>query len=598
MRTQEARPTQRRGPFAGVDPGRRSRAAGFAVVLAAGCAGAIDRPPAPGAGSSAAHAVATAAPAPSPAEIVVAPAPLRRLTREEYNNAVRDLLGDTTRPADGFPPDEDAGGFESNSIAPVTDLLVERYMDAAHALATAAVRRIDALAPCPARPGPAGGFAPYAPDGRYPFRCHRRVGTAGRCAGEFVDTFGWLGFRRPLVDAERATLLGIYADKAKLSGYAEGIRLVVEAMLQSPQFLYRVEPVEDARAHPGATRAVTGYEMATRLSFFIWASTPDAGLLDDAGAGRLTTPDDVARAARRMVVDRRAIDGFRSFHRQWLGLGKLDTESKDPALFPAFTPELERSMVEETLRFTSEAVRAGGDGVAALLTSNRSFVDAKLSTLYGVPPPPGEGFSPVELPPRERAGVLTQASLLAVLAGPDQTSPVLRGQFVREKLLCDEVPPPPAGVALTPPRVDPKLTTKQRFAQHRENASCAGCHALMDPIGLGFEHYDAIGRWRAEEGPFPIDATGRVSSTEDVNVSFDGAVELAARLAASGQVRRCIATQWFRFALGRGERDDDQASIDGAYQAFARRLRRPRADRRDREERRVPPRGERRGGAP
>ncbi len=516
-------------------PRRRRLLTAFVALLATGCGGATLTPPPPSAEVSARVDALPDHPAPARA-IPVAPAPLRRLSREEYNNTVRDLLGDTTRPADAFPPDEDVGGFEGNSVAPVTPVLVERYADAAHALAAAAVRRLDVLAPC----------APTEPP--------------ERCAGDFIDAFGRRAFRRPLQGAERAALLGLYADKAKRSSHAEGARLVLEAMLQAPQFLYRVETAEGA---------LTGYEMATRLSFFVWASTPDARLLDDAAAGRLTAPADVAAAARRLLADARAIDGFRSFHRQWLGLGRLATASKDPALFPAFTPELSGAMVEETLRFTAEAVRAGGDVVTTLLTSNRSFVNAPLASLYGVAPP-GDGFAAVDLPPRERAGVLTQASVLAVLASADQTSPVLRGQFVRDKLLCDPIPPPPPGVSVAPPRVDPTLTTKQRFAQHRASPSCAGCHALMDPIGFAFEHYDGIGRWRATEGAFPIDATGQIRSTEDVNVSFDGAVELAARLAASKQVRRCLATQWFRFALGRGERDLDTPSIDAAYQAFAR----------------------------
>jgi hypothetical protein len=506
------------------------------ALVAVGCGGA----------KTAQVVAARSARTPAPVvEVAAARAPLRRLTRDEYNHAVRDLLGDASRPADAFPPDEDIGGFESNGVAPVTQLLVERYMDAAHAVAEAAAPRIDAIAPC--APGE----------------------LKQRCASKFIGTFGRLAFRRPLCDGERAALLALYTDKERRSDYAGGIELVVEAMLEAPQFLYRVELPEAASTRAGA-RPLDGYAIATRLSFFLWASTPDARLLDDAAAGELATRADVERAARRMLADRRAVDGLRSFHRQWLGLARLETEQKDAALFPAFTPELKDAMVEETLRFCADAVLAGGDTVKTLLTSNVTFVNAPLAKLYGVAPPSGGGFARVTLPARERAGVLTQASVMSALAAADQTSPVLRGKFVREQLLCDSVPPPPPDVSIARPKVDPRLTTKQRFAQHRADAACAGCHAMMDPIGFGFEHYDGIGAWRAAEGRFAIDASGEVTSTDDVNVAFDGAVELGARLAASKQVRRCLATQWLRYALGRSEQAEDAASLDGAYRAFER----------------------------
>jgi Protein of unknown function (DUF1592)/Protein of unknown function (DUF1588)/Protein of unknown function (DUF1595)/Protein of unknown function (DUF1587)/Protein of unknown function (DUF1585) len=520
--------------------GFRNRAVGLATLLAMSCGGASTGPTN--------HKQSAAPPQPqgqlpeAPGVVAVAPVPLRRLTREEYNHAVRDLLGDTTRPADAFPPDEALGGFESNNIAPVSALIVQRYVDAAEALAAAAAKRVNTLAPC------ATSKEPEA------------------CARDFIDEFGRLAYRRPLEDDERATLLSVFADKYKHSDYADGIRLVLEAILESPQFLYRVEPYDQERP---STRPLSGYEIATRLSFFIWTSTPDRELLDDAAAGKLSSPDDIRRAARRLMKDPRAADGIRSFHRQWLGLRELETVTKD-AYARKFTPELKAAMLEETLRFSANAVSAGGDTVKTLLTSHASFVDAKLAALYGVRPPKGSGFAPVDLPPEERAGLLTQASVMALLTSGDQTSPVLRGKFVREKFLCDPIAPPPPSVVTTPPKVDPELTTKERFARHRNDPSCAACHVLMDPIGFGFEHYDGIGAWRTVDGKFPVDAVGELSGVDGVNlVTFDGAIELGARLAASEQVRRCIVTQWFRYALGRGDRDEDRASMAEAYGAFA-----------------------------
>jgi hypothetical protein len=512
------------------------------ALLAAGCVAA--RAPRPAAKVVAAKVVA-AAPAQAvtaPAPVAAAPVPLRRLTNEEYDNTVRDLLGDATRPADGFPPDETVGGFENNTVSPVTQALVERYMDAAEGIATRAARRLETLAPCPTTPPPVA------------------------CGSSFIDAFGRLAFRRPLEDAERSALLAIYTGKAARSGHARAIQLVVAAILESPQFLYRLEPAVPAVA----TRPLTGYEIATRLSFFIWASTPDPALLDAAASGALRTPEGVARAARRLLADPRATDGIRSFHRQWLELRVLDTGSRDPVLYPAFTPELKAAMVEETLRFSAHAVLAGGDGVTTLLTSTKSFVDPALAKLYGIPAPRADGFTLVDLPPSQRAGLLTQASLMSVLAGAEETSPILRGKFVREKLLCEAIKPPPPDIDIRPPRFDPKLTKKQRFIQHRTDPSCSYCHDAMDPTGFGFEHYDAVGAWRTVDGAFPVDASGEVSGSADADGPFDGAVALATRLAASPQVRRCIATQWFRAAMGRVERPEDAPSRDAAYKAFAR----------------------------
>jgi hypothetical protein len=528
----ERHPRSTRSPRA---PGvRRDRASGFAVLLVAGCAAAST--PHPSVESSAPHTET------HPPAVVAAPVPLRRLTNEEYNNTVRDLLGDTSRPADAFPPDETAGGFESNTVSPVTEALVERYMEAAETLAAHAARRLDVLAPCPAAPPPEA------------------------CARAFIDAFGRLAYRRPLDDGDRADLYAIYAEKERRSGHARALQLVIAAILQSPRFLYRLEPAEGGTK----TRPLSGYELATRLAYFIWASAPDSELLDAAAAGKLQAPGDVERAARRLLLDPRARDGIRSFHRQWLDLRVLDTESKDPALYPAFTPELRAAMVEETLRFAAHAVLEGGDTVAALLTSRRSFVNAPLARLYGVPAPPGAGFALVDLPPDERSGLLTQASVMTVLAGAEEASPILRGKFVREKFLCEIIRPPPPDVDIRPPRFDPKKTKKERFAQHRTNPSCAFCHAKLDATGFGFEHYDAVGAWRTVDGAFPVDAAGMLSGTDDADGPFDGAVALAARLSASTEVRRCIATQWFRAALGRAERPEDTASREAAYQAFAR----------------------------
>ena len=529
-------------PFAPVPQVKPPRRLAFVatMMLGAGCSATPAQTLAPhrsNASTAYAHPVEPAA----PVAVNVAPVPLRRLTNEEYNNTVRDLLGDTSRPADAFPPDETIGGFENNTVAPITLDVVERTLATAEALAARVITHIDALAPCPQ------GNEPLA------------------CARGFIDAFGRRAYRRPIADDERTELLRIFADKEKQAGYAHAIALVLQAILVSPNFLYRPEPVD------GGTKArpLSGYEIATRLSYFLWASTPDETLLDAAAAGKLSTRQDVERAARRMLAAPQAVDGIRSFHRQWLELRMLTSASKSPVSYPAFTPELKDAMVEETLRFTTHAVLQGGDTVATLLTSKKSFVNAPLAKLYGVPAPNGSDFALVDLPPNQRSGLLTQAAVMSVLAGAEDTSPMLRGKFVREKLLCERIRPPPAGITILPPAFDARLTKKERFKQHRADASCAYCHDKLDPPGFAFEHYDAIGAFRSADGPLLIDATGDLEGTNDANGPFTDAIDLAKRLSASPQVRRCVATQWFRAALGRVERADDKRSLDALVQVFA-----------------------------
>jgi len=472
---------------------------------------------------------------------LVAAVPLRRLTNEEYNHTVRDLFAERGRPADAFPADEVDGGFESNAGSPVSQAGVEHYLHAAETVARSAAGNLGKTPACDAT-------------------------TTERCAERWIERLGRLTYRRPLPPGDRELLLSTYLKRAKSAGHAKAVRAVVQRMLQSPRFLYRLELPDDT----GRTvRPLDGFEVATRLSYFLWSSTPDEALLDDAAEGRLQTEADVERATRRMLLDPRAIDGVKNFFRQWLELRELGTLSKDISAFPLYTPSLKQAMVEETLLFGARAVFQGGDGVRELLTSKVTYVNRELAALYGVAYPVPAGFAIVRLPDAERSGVLTHASVMTVLTQSDETSPILRGKFVREKLFCQAVPPPPPGVAMQLPPPRAHQTKRQRFASHRSNQSCSGCHQMMEPLGFAFEHYDALGGWLALDRGAPVDAVGAVVGT-DVDGSVDGALELGARLAESEQVRRCMATQWFRAALGRGERPEDERSIDGAYAEFAR----------------------------
>ena len=470
------------------------------------------------------------------------PTPFRRLTRDEYDNTVRDLLGDETRPARDFPADETLGGFASG--ASVSLVQTEQYMSAAERLAATAVADLPALLPCD--PATAGEDA---------------------CARQFIEELGLRAWRRPLSAAELDGLVGLYGTTKELDGFAASIELVIAAILQSPFFLYRVEL---GGVHEGAGDVVqlTDYEMATRLSYLLWNTMPDDALFAAAARGELGDPDAIAAQARRMLLDTRAQAAARNFFRQWLGIVQLEEVGKDEALFPEWSPALARKMRTEAMTFVDHVMWEGDGRFETLLTGAFTFVDEELAAVYGIDGVTGTEMVRVDLDPSQRAGILTQPGVLAINSNANQTSPVYRGKFVREQILCQHLPDPPDDLMVVPPDPDPGLTTRERFDQHRVDPSCSGCHQLMDPIGFGFESYDAIGRWREMENDLAIDDSGEVVGTADADGAFNGAVELGHRLAGSAQARACFATQWYRYTVGRTETAADDCAIAEVYEAF------------------------------
>lgn len=466
-------------------------------------------------------------------------APLRRLTREQYDNSIRDLLGIDGQPSTALSSDEKLAAFFSNSVSPVTRLSIEQYSDAAEDVARAAVaQRLDALTGC------AGN-------------------QTAACAEQFMQSFGRRAFRRPLESVELARYRGLF-DTYQARGFGEGIRLVLQAMLQSANFVYHLEL---APAPAGEDVApLGGYEVASRLSYALWNTTPDAELLDAAAAGKLDSKAGITEQAQRLLKSDRARDALASFHVQWLGLDSLLDSAKDTALFPAWNDDLKRAMRDETVNFADFVVRKGDGRLQTLLSAPFTVASPDLLGLYGSSATPAADGT-VQLDPSQRAGLLTQAAFLSAHAHANQTSPVHRGLAVRKNLLCTELPDPPMDVDNTPPEPDPKATTRQRFAQHREDPSCAGCHSLLDPIGVGFESYDAIGRFRTTENGLPIDASGELTGTG--SGTFSGAVEMAQKLSVSPEVRSCLQKQWFRFSLGRFESAEDSCSLKALSEQFA-----------------------------
>jgi hypothetical protein len=279
----------------------------------------------------------------------------------------------------------------------------------------------------------------------------------------------------------------------------------------------------------------------------------------------------VAAKARTMLADPKARVAITDFYNQWIGTSRLDIMTKSTTLFPKYSDAVRDAMKQETPAFVEYVLWSGDHKLNTLLTSPAAFVSSALAPIYGVTT---SSTTPqmMTLPAAQnRAGILTQASFLAVQAHPDQTSPVLRGKFVRTKLMCQAVPPPPMDVDITPPMVTSAATARDRFSAHEmAGGSCAGCHQLMDPIGLAFEGFDAIGQYRTTENGATIDLSGRIvgSTGMALDGNFTGVKELATKLADSDQVRDCVATQWFRYSAGRTEEVPDGCSLTTLQDAF------------------------------
>ncbi|HWZ92170.1 MAG TPA: DUF1592 domain-containing protein, partial [Polyangiaceae bacterium] len=380
------------------------------------------------------------------------------------------------------------------------------------------------------------------------------------CARAFITSFGKRAFRRPVAAGEADDLMALYqtlrTDPDTAYDFRGALGVVVEAILQSPGFLYRWERGLAAPKADGGLVKFDDYEMASRLSYFIWNSMPDDELLAAADAGALSTPDQVAAQAQRLLADPRADDTLGDFITQWLELGPLSALVKDTNTFPEFTPALKTSMLDETLAFTHDVLRGPSPTFSSLLTAKYTFADAGLAQYYGVMP---DSTGRADLSGTARQGLLTQASLMSAKGNSYRTSPVRRGKFIINRLLCTVVPPPPPNVVPELPPLDPTMTTRQQMAAHRNNPACAACHTQMDALGFAFEHFDGAGKYRDLDGTNAIDASG--STTLDGKmVSFSNASELSTLLANSADAQHCFARQWLRYGIDRFEQDADAAA--------------------------------------
>jgi len=477
----------------------------------------------------------------------VGPSPLRQLGRTELRNTLRDLFPT-------LPPNFDANielpadnEIQMAFALPgmVSDLEVKRFMD----LSEAAIAALGTN-------GPANQFT-----------CMGSDQTA--CARTFITTFGKRAFRRPLDVVEVDDLLALYTklrtDTQMAYGFPDALGVVVEAIVQSPGFLYRWERGLGAPQMDGALVKFDNYEVASRLSYFIWNSMPDDALMAAADGGNLATLDAIAEQATRLLASPRADATLGDFITQWLELGTLGELIKDAANYPTFKPELRDSMRAETVAFARDVLRGSSPTFATLLTAPYTFVDAPLAQYYGMKP---DGTGRVDLTGTARLGLLTQGALMAVKGNSYRTSPVRRGKFILNRMLCSVIPPPPPDVVPELPAPDPNKTVREQLAEHRMNPACAACHNVMDPLGLAFEYFDGAGNFRTDDRGHPIDSSGSTTLDANMPIQFRDARDLANAIASSPAAHECFVRQWLRYAIDRFEQDVDAAAVAALKASF------------------------------
>jgi hypothetical protein len=404
--------------------------------------------------------------------------------------------------------------------------------------------------------GPLDAAMPPASRARW-ITCDPAMGGEEPCATQVLARFGRRAWRRPLADAEVRAIWTRFRGVTRMhaGSWEDAIRLSMRAMLVSPHFVFRVEVdpnLSDPAPHP-----LTDHELASRLSYFLWSSMPDEALDRVADAGMLRDPAVVRAQIARMLADPKARGFVENFSGQWLYTRMLEEHDALAARFPRFDAAVRAGMRAETEAYFEHFLRSDVS-MSEFLTAGYSFIDERLAGYYGLTLPAGMGVRRVSLEGTPRLGFLMQGSLLTVTSHADRTSPVKRGQWVLQQLLCTPPPPPPPSVEGLPMEAMPSGSLRQRFEAHRNQPLCRACHEQMDPIGFGLENFDAVGVHRTMDGTFPVDSTGVMPD----GTPFDGPQSLARIVQRDPRFPRCVTRQMLTYALGRGldERDDPQVN--------------------------------------
>ena len=477
------------------------------------------------------------------------PAEVHRLNRAEYTNAIRDLLGLEVNGRDLLPADDSGYGFDNiGDVLSLSPVLFDKYLAAAEGIADEVIDGTPAKGPSDLLTCLPKSDADWLP-----------------CARQILVPVARRAFRRPLRDGEMDELLrlveSVHADGAT---FERGIRLALQAILVSPNFLFHIVEVP-VLGQADAIQPLSGFELAERISFFLWSRLPDDELAALAKAGKLTNPAVVEQQVRRMLKDRRASALAENFAAQWLQLRRLETITPDPGYYPAFDEDLRRNSRRETELFFS-AVASNDLSVLTLLDADFSFINERLARHYGIPGIEGAHFRRVSFEDGRRGGILGHASILTLTSNPTRTSPVKRGKWILGQVLGmpPKPPPPNAGDLSEETEEVQAASLRERLEKHRADPVCASCHRIMDPIGFALENYDGVGAWRTRDGKFPINAAGTLPD----GTFFDGPVDLKkVLLERKRDFVWCLSEKLLTYALGRGIEYFDDCALEDIVKA-------------------------------
>ncbi len=468
-----------------------------------------------------------------------------RLTRRQYDATVSALLYDDTGPAQDFLPEPGSEqGFQNDAYQlRVRSTEAGQFQVAAKRLANAVVsNHLTDIVPC----------------------AMEDLGS-DTCKTSFIQQFGARAFRRPLSPEEIVRYDELFSLGLTQGGGELAVSVTVEAMLQSPYFLYRFELGDFDPAAPAPT-TLTQHEIAAAISYYITEGPPDEDLRAAAEEGLLGTPEERRAQAERLRIEQKGNEAHLEFFRQLLEYAGLDQVMKDETVFPEFS-DLRDEFHEEMQQFVGHVLFEDSGTLETLLTADYTFANQTLGEFLGLSVS-GDEFSQSFIDPSQRSGLLSLTGLNAATSAQTRTSPVNRGRFVREKLLCDHIPDPPEGTDTNLPELEPGMTARQQLELRTSPIECAGCHSVMNPVGFGWESLDALGRYRTEENGLPIDTSGELVGTRDIDGPFTGVRELSEKLAQSGQVQECLVIQSYRYAFGRGENRGDSCAISEVRDAF------------------------------
>lgn len=459
----------------------------------------------------------------------------RLLTPSQYNNSVLDLVKVSGNEAKDF------GGAVD---AQLDDLAVELRANAAADVAQKAIAALAQWTPCPSAQA-----------------------TDAACEGIIIDRLGPQAYRHPLSAAERADLQELFDAGIKEKDFATGLEWFLTGLFQAPDFLYQLaKPQTGEKA--GDVRPLPSYELAARLSYFVWDSPPDDMLYADAAGNKLGDAASVRAEVTRMMQDARFARGLAGFYGSWLRTSGFAEVARDDQ---AFTSDVVSALQTSLLMSATQLYSAGGSAnIAGLFSGHTYYLNGPLRKFYGLPGNATDAtFTATDITGENRVGIVTHPGLTAMMARPNETNPIARGLFIRRTLLCKEVPPPPAGVTIPQlPPVSQTASTRDRLDQHASVAFCAACHGMIDPPGYALENFDQVGRHRTMDGGKPVDTSGMMVDAGDITGPFADGAALLAKLAKSTDVRDCFAQKYFEFAASHAMTAPDQCSVAALRKTF------------------------------